>query len=188
MKGTLFSADFVEDTNGDLRLLEINTDTSTAANNLIHFNYEHFITLLDENDITEIVVIHKPHIHQHIVNNISASMNDSASFITSFTEVKEAPSVIYPTAVADEPNKFILRLAYDDSAILDSEYAKGNLNLFKLFSEGNESDMVTQFYHSSSLDGEFNTLDEQFNESNLPDFVVKETEGAGLLKFYKDLH
>jgi intein/homing endonuclease len=185
MKGTLFSADFVEDEIGNLRLLEINTDTSTSDNNLAHFNYDNFITLLDENNITEVVVIHKPYIHQHLVDNLSASLNISASFITSFTEVKESTNIIYPTSVQDTSNKFILRLAYDESAILDSEYCKGNLNLLKLFADANQEDMITQFYHSSSLHGEYNTLDNGFNSPNLPDYVVKNSERPNILKFYK---
>ena len=31
MKGTLFSADFVNDISGDLRLLELNTDTGISS-------------------------------------------------------------------------------------------------------------------------------------------------------------
>ena len=47
MKGTLFSADFIEDLNGDLRLLEINTDTSVT--NFTQFDYSDFISLLQSN-------------------------------------------------------------------------------------------------------------------------------------------
>jgi intein/homing endonuclease len=185
MKGTLFSADFVEDENGNLRLLEINTDTSTSANNLTHFNYENFVTLLEENNVTEVVVIHKPYIHQYIVSHLSSYINENAPFINSFVEVKESLNTIYPTSVQDDSSKFILRLCYDESAILDSEYCKGNLNLLKLFADENDVDMIPKFYHSSSLHGEYNTLDNQFNSVNLPDYVVKQTEGTNLLTFYK---
>ena len=44
MKGTLFSADFIEDLNGDLRLLEINTDTQSATTTLQYFDYTGFVT------------------------------------------------------------------------------------------------------------------------------------------------
>ena len=64
MKGTLFSADFIEDLNGDLRLLEINTDTQSATTTLQYFDYSGFVTFLQEQNITKVVVIHKPRIHE----------------------------------------------------------------------------------------------------------------------------
>ena len=184
MKGTLFSADFIEDSNGELRLLEINTDTQ--AINLQFFDYTDFITVLQDNNISKITVVHKPHIHQEMVNHLSSSLNTNAPFITNFTEIKEGPNVIYPTTVSDQSDLFVLRLAYDESSIFDSEYAKGNLNLYKLYNDYNESGMVPEFYHSSSLHGEINTILPTFNPSNLPDCVVKNiTENQSFAGFYK---
>lgn len=184
MKGTLFSADFIEDSSGELRLLEINTDTQ--AINLQFFDYTDFISVLQENNISKVTVVHKPHIHQEMVNHISSSLSTNAPFITSFTEVKEGPNVIYPTTVADQSDLFVLRLAYDESSIFDSEYAKGTLNLLKLYSDYGENGMIPEFYHSSSLYGETNTISPNFNPSNLPDCVVKNiSENQSFAGFYK---
>lgn len=187
MKGTLFSADFVEDINGNLRLTEVNTDTTISANNLIHFDYGDFISLLSDNNITKVTVVHKPNIHQDLVNHLSQSLNDSAPFVTTFTEVKELPNRIYPTSVNDEDGLFILRMAYDESAIFDSEYAKGTLNLLKLFADAGESNKVVDFYHSSSLYGSYNTLSPEFNTNNVPDFLTKNVsdENNSFIGFYK---
>lgn len=185
MKGTLFSADFVKDLDGNLRLLEVNTDTSTVTNNLSYFNYDEFISVLSDNNITKVTIIHKPHMHTDMVNHLSASLSTNAPFVTTITEVKETIHSIFPTFVEDESDLFILRLAYDDSAILDGEYANGELNLLKLFADYNESDLVTQFHHSSSLHGEYNTLDLNFNPSNVPDCVVRGVSENEALSFYK---
>ena len=174
MKGTLFSADFIEDLDGNLRLLEINTDTQASTNNLIHFDYTDFISVLDANDITKVTVVNKPNIHREIVNHLSQSLNVSASFITTFTTVDESPNTIYPTNVTDESDLFILRLAYDEAAIFDSEYAKGTLNLLTLFADYNETGSIPEFYHSSSAYGYYDTLTPSFNPTNLPDIVVKD--------------
>ena len=186
MKGTLFSADFIEDINGNLRLSEVNTDTTISYNNLTHFDYTDFISILSNNNITKVTVVHKPNIHQDLVNHLSQSLNVSAPFVTSFTEVKELPNRIYPTSVTDESDLFILRMAYDESAIFDSEYAKGTLNLLKLFADGGHSDKVIDFYHSSSLYGSYNTLTPEFNDSNVPDFLSKTvSEDGSFIGFYK---
>ena len=186
MKGTLFSADFIEDLNGDLRLLEINTDTQSATTTLQYFDYSGFVTFLQEQNITKVVVIHKPRIHEEMVNHLSAALNAGAPFITSFTEIKEGPNVIYPTVVQDETDTFILRLAYDEASIFDSEYAKETLNLFTLFADAGESNSIPEFYHSSTTYGEHNTLTANYNPSNLPDFVLKSAGSVNkFAEFYK---
>ena len=51
MKGTLFSADFVKDSNGNLRLLELNTDTGIVENELSNLDLVDFCNILQTNDI-----------------------------------------------------------------------------------------------------------------------------------------
>ena len=186
MKGTLFSADFIEDLNGDLRLLEINTDTQSATTTLQYFDYSGFVTFLQEQNITKVVVIHKPRIHEEMVSHLSSSLNVSAPFVTSFTEIKEGPNVIYPTVVQDETDTFILRLAYDEASIFDSEYAKETINLFTLFADAGENNSIPEFYHSSTTYGQYNTLTANYNPNNLPDFVLKSVGSVNkFAEFYK---
>jgi len=186
MKGTFFSADFVEDNNGNLRLLEVNTDTTVSANNLTYLNFDNLKDVLQLNNITKVTVIHKPVIHQEIVNKLAQYLVSDAPFIVEFNEVKEQVTRIYPTIVEDADDLFILRMAYDESAIFDSEYAKGTLNTLQLFVDYNQEDMVTEFYHSSSL-STTDTLTREFNPNNLPDCLVKNIsdESHSAIGFYK---
>ena len=135
MKGTLFSADFIEDSNGQFRILEINTDTTTPEFNLQYFDYSDLINVLNVNNITKFTIIHKPGLHNRLVNHLSSSLNVSASFIDTIDVFSENINVIYPTQVDDSSDTFILRMAYDESSIFDSEYCKGTLNLLKLFAD-----------------------------------------------------
>lgn len=187
MKGTLFSADFVKDSNDNLRLLEINTDTTISKNNISLLDYSHLISALSENNITKFIVIHKPDIHKEFVADLSSSLSTDATFITQFTEVKEAATNIYPTAVDDSADTFILRLAYDESALFDSEYAKGTLNTLKLFADFGSGSMVTEFFHSSSVAGEYDNITREFNSNSLPDCTVKSISDNthSYLSFYK---
>lgn len=187
MKGTLFSADFIEDINGDLRLLEINTDTSFLNSALLSIDFTEFFTVLNDNNITEVNVVYKYEIHSNFVNHLSSSIASDAPFITSFVKTIVPANTIFPTTVEDSSDKFVLRLAYDETSILDSEYAKGTLNLLKLFVDEGDSGSVCNFYHSSSIGGVYNTLDYQINDSSLlPDLVVKPVvERRVASKFYK---
>jgi len=174
MKGTFFSADFVTDNSNNLRLIEINTDTGIVENQAYTFDWTDFIGVLNTNSITDVEVVYKYDIQHPIVNHLSASLAASASFVTTFTETVVAAESIFPTSPTDSATKFILRMAYDESAILDSEYAKGTLGLLKLFADANDTGSVCNFYHSSSYNGNYNTLDTSiFNGAVLPDVVTK---------------
>ena len=174
MKGTFFSADFVTDKDNNYRLIEINTDTGIVESQAYIFDWTDFIEILSGSNITDIDVVYKYDIQHPIVNHLSASLAENAPFITSFNEIVVPAESIFPPSPTDAANKFILRMAYDESAILDSEYAKGTLSLLKLFVDAGDSGSVTNFYHSSSFYGSYNTLDtELFNGAKLPDLVSK---------------
>jgi len=175
MKGTFFSSDFVRDANGDLKLLEINTDTTANYYSaLAYFDYSDFIEILSQNNITEVVIVYKTDLHSKLVNQLTQVLGQSAPFITTITPIVVPGDSIFPFTPADDASKFILRMAYDETAILDSEYAKGTLNLLKLFADNSDAASIVNFYHSSSDYGTYNTLDTTlFNAQNVPDLVVK---------------
>jgi hypothetical protein len=60
MKGTLFSADFVKDSNDNLRLLELNTDTGFWSSSLSQLDFTEFFSVLSSNNINSLEVIYKP--------------------------------------------------------------------------------------------------------------------------------
>jgi hypothetical protein len=181
MKGTLFSADFVKDSNGNLRLLELNTDTGFIIQELQNFDFSHFNQILVDNNISEIDIIYKPDIHRHFVSQISSSLSSGITVNLH----KEDNNTIYPTTIADASNKFILRLAYDESALFDSEYCKNRLNVFNLFTDNSINDYCVGYYHSSSL-GVKNTLTKEINPNNIPDATIKDVdEGHNPIDFFK---
>lgn len=174
MKGTFFSADFVTDSNGNPRLVEVNTDTGAVSSQMNIFNWSDFIDVLNNNSITQVDVVYKVDAQQPIVDHLEATLAESASFITTFNKLIVPESSIFPSLPSETGDNFILRMAYDETAILDSEYAKGTLSLLKLFADESDSGSVVNFYHSSSLYGDYNTLDTNiFNGDNLPDVVTK---------------
>ena len=148
MKGTLYSADFIKDSNGNLLLNEFNTDTDFTINALATFNYEPFVELLVSESINEVHVIYKG-FQGEFVKSISSSLFNS-TYTGSFTTTMESVNTIYPTDVDDAADKFILRMAYNESAIFDSTYCKTNTNLYKLFTDNNDSASVPNHYISSS--------------------------------------
>ena len=189
MKGTFFSADFIKDSSGNLRLLELNTDTVLIKEELPSVNWSGFIDTLSTNNITELDVVYKPYLHQHLVDALKVEINTSAPFITSFNIIPEDSNTVYPTQGEDSNSKFILRIAYDEAAIFDSVYCKNRLSTYKLFVDGQAQDKVTEFYYSSVEDGTINTLSNTINPSNLPDATIKDIdESFNPIDFFKFGH
>lgn len=185
MKGTLFSADFVKDFDGNLRLLEFNTDTAIVSEQINNIDWQSFIDTLGNNSINELDIIYKPVIHQGIVNSLSSSISTSTNSNIQINIHAEDVNTIYPTVVEDSSDKFILRIAYDESAIFDSTYCKERLDLYKLYYDGNSSDMITEFYYSSSHE-QYNSLSYKINSSTIPDISVKTIqETFNPIDFYK---
>lgn len=184
MKGTFFSADFVRDNNGTPRLLELNTDTSLSQSWLSAISFTSFITILQENSIAELHLVYKD-MHKGIVNKLKSEITQSGLSI-SITDYLEPHYNIYPTSVSDSEDRFILRMAYDESAVFDSTYTKVDFNTLKLFVDGGHSDKVVECYHSSPY-GSVDTLSSELtNDPNKPDFVAKPILPATLsLQFLK---
>ena len=185
MKGTLFSADFVKDSNDNLRLLEFNTDTSIVGDELYNFDFTEFINILQINNITQLDIIYKPFIHSKIVQHISNTIAEDATFITDVILHDEDINTIYPVTIPDSSDKFILRLAYDESALFDSTYCKGTVELLNLFTSNDEQSKVVSYFYSSSTESN-NSLESIINSPNIPDVAVKDIiEQFNPIDFYK---
>lgn len=187
MKGTLFSADFIKDANNDLKLLEINTDTGFISSTYDSIDLANFFTVLTDNNITEVHVIYKE-FQSVFVDFLFDSITSNVNTVTSLVKHFEEVSSIYPTTVEDSADRFILRLAYDESALFDSTYAKSNLELHKLFIDNSNTSTVPEMYYSSST-FVYDTLsvDALTSPANLPDVTLKNisTNFNTPLSFYK---
>lgn len=185
MKGTLFSADFINDSNGNLRLLEFNTDTQIINQELGNIDYSSFTTFLSDNNITTLEIVYKPYIHTNMVQHLKSHIESNAAFITSIILHDEDINSIYPASITDSSEKFILRLAYDESAIFDSVYAKNRLNTFSLFTSSSINDYTVGYYHSSSA-GIVDTISREITTDLVPDATVKDIdESFNPIDFYK---
>ena len=100
-------------------------------------------------------------------------MASDATFITDIQLIKEEKNTIYPTAVTDADDKFILRLAYDENALFDSTYAKGRTNLLTLFADNNDLESIPEFFYEGT-EKIYNTFTSSIHSgSNIPDAIKK---------------
>jgi len=183
MKGTFFTADFVRDNSNNLRLIEVNTDTAIQTSLTGQLEWSGFNTMLTSNNISELHIIYKS-VQAPLVENLISTLPEGITV----EKYLEGGTSIYPTVVEDADNKFILRLAYDQGAILDSEYAAKDLSLYSLFHDNNQADKIPGFYyegsHSSNV---YNTLSDQVNDAPIADLLVRSTASVkgGDIALYK---
>ena len=182
MKGTLFSADLVQDSLGNMRLLEVNTDTAFASTSSL--DYTELKEIITNNSIDTIDIIFKK-FQKNFVSHLSKSLDTWDGFTGTFNKHVESNDTIYPTSITDASNKFIIRMAYDENAIFDSTYAKHKLNTHKLMLDYDNGNMVPGVYHSSSAFGLIDTLAEgeetyykQNMDDRIPDFAFKNVDDA----------
>ena len=74
MKGTFFSTDFVLDLDNNPRLVEVNTDTGAVSSQMDSFDWSDFITVLSDNNITQVDVVYKVEIQQPIVDHLQQTL------------------------------------------------------------------------------------------------------------------
>lgn len=171
MKGTLISFDFVKDSSDEIKFLEMNTDVALGEEYSSELDWSGLWTVMSSNSITELDVVYKP-FQQDIVDNLSGSA--SSNGITAFRKHEQDKDEVYPNVPADTGSAFILRLAYDENAIVDSTYTKLGHTSLNLLNEYNSSSLAVPFYYSGS-DGLVDTLSAHTssNASNIPDAVTK---------------
>ena len=174
MKGTLISSDFIKDASDNLRLLEINTDTVCSDSYLTHSNdWSGLFTILSDNNITELHCNYKPEVQQNIINDLSSSLSVALPSV-SFSHTQETLFSIYPELPPDSDSIFILRLSYDENAILDSNYTADNTNTLTLMYDNDATSSIVPFYYKLSDDYVRDCLLREVQSSDkLPDLALK---------------
>lgn len=183
MKGTFLSFDFVKNNDGDLKFLEMNTDTTANQRALDSMDFTSLLNVISSSNIQQLDVVYKPEIHTGIVNLLSSSAQSSGHITTFNTHIIDS-DIIYPDSPEDSDSKFILRLAYDENAIVDSTYCKNSEEPLKLLHSYGSQSLAVPFYYSGSV--EIDNLTTASNANTLPDVALKgKSDGAADVKFAK---
>ena len=171
MKGTFISSDYIKARDNSIRLLELNTDTVVFDDIIdVEFSWQPLIDFIS-GSYNELHIIHKPQLHYKVVQNLKDKV---ASQLPSLIVNESTAGIddLYPPAVTDSDDKFILRMAYDDNAILDSEYCANSFNALKLMYDNDYTSSIAPLYGVSGS-VTYDTLNTASYSSNVPNVVVK---------------
>ncbi len=176
MKAVLIGSDFLLDDDGNARLVELNTSAGIYQSMLPHLDFSGLEALLQTNSIAELVYIFND---QQLVTDpkfrVNLSLGTKLQSICENLGIAYTPYQVstYATTVPyveDSPTKFILRQAFDSTALIDDVYCADKSNLQEL--------IQSQSY----------AIPAGFDATKAPNVVVKSTQPQYDAKVYPQVH
>lgn len=174
MKGTIIGSDFLQ--KGDsVQIIEVNTNTTIFNSGAELLDYNPLFSMLVQNSITELHFIYTAGSSFLPTNAKTFVFEDKLKEkclehnITYHSYIVPENSVTVPY-VEDAPNKFILRQAFDTTALVDETYCADKFEFLELMSGTNY--VPGTFFNHSSL--AVNTISD-VNTANPdhPNYVIK---------------
>jgi len=186
MRAVLVGNDYLKDNNGNFRHLESNTSVLPSfVRSEDYFNKPVFDQFLSGNNITDIIVIDasgpnfvkdaydKQHDGSSSFQKISHMLVNTYGDTHNVTYIYQNEDGTIPF-IEDSDNKLILRIAYDENALVDETYCRDNFSFLKLISDNDPNSLPNTFFN----DGGDNNLDSIgttiTDNGNHPNFIIKE--------------
>lgn len=174
MKGTIIGTDLLQKGN-DVQVIEINTNTTIFNDGANLLDYDALFEVLNSNNIEELHFIYTAGSSFLPTNASSFVFEDKLkekcleNNITYHNYVVPQNSVTVPY-IEDAPNKFILRQAFDTTALVDDTYCANKYEFINLMSG---SGIVPKTFFNDEVLGvdEISVVD--LNNSNHPNYVIK---------------
>jgi hypothetical protein len=201
MKALILGTDFLKDNNGNLRIIETNTNVDIHNKIVPDLDWTLFKQLLIDNSINTVHLIStignfldvdRENPFDTVTPNIS--LKDKMSEVVNeingtFNHHEVAKNSVTVPFIEDGNGILIIRTSYDTTAVVDEDYAKDKVNFHRLISEKPYTPNV--YYHSES-DTSLNV--DQLTELHVttgdtPNYIVKtrypNTNYIDYPKFYK---
>ena len=177
MKATIVGSDLLQK-DDSVKIIEINTNTCISNDGADLLDYEALVNILTSNNITEFhyiwtdaaayLPLNQPHKFRNILETKCLENN------ISFNEHIVATRSVTVPYIEDAPHKFILRQAFDTTALIDDTYCANKFEFFNLMSG---SAYVPKTYFQSE-DLSLNTLDEIDYSTTKPNILVKAKDAS----------
>ena len=188
MRGVLVGTDYIQDTDGSFKILEINTNVGFVFSDCREYiNEVAFDNFLIENEITKITYFlnkELPGQYGDLDENNNVNYGTLHTFqnflfdkcadkgISLHVEVI-SPNAITVPYIEDSPNELILRQVYDSTALVDSTYAKDNFEFLKLMHDTESTSIPKTYFINETLG--FDTIGTNIRDNGVhPNFIIKE--------------
>lgn len=173
MKGTIIGTDLLEK-DDSVKILEINTNTTIYNSGAEMLDYDAFFSVLTGNSVNELHFIytestsHTPLPSEFRFEEILKEKCEELN-ISYQAYVVPRNSVTVPY-IEDSPNKFILRQAFDTTALVDETYCADKFEFFNLMSGSTYT--PNTYFNGGALS--LDTLDSlNYDELSHPNLIIK---------------
>jgi hypothetical protein len=169
MRTVLLGTDFMYDQNGNLKPIEINTNTTFNPNNIIEniedvFDFSELQSFITSNNFIKLTYI----------GDISELNESLTSFCTSnsieYTYYNVGGDSLTVPYIEDGDDILIIRSAYDTTAIIDDTYCANKGNFVQLVGE---STFGLQYAIMSSDENVINNISTIIDNGEHPNFILK---------------
>ena len=175
MRAVLLGNDFIELENGDFKFLEINTNTTFEFGFEDYVDFQNLFTFMSDNGLSKLVVLSNSENFSTYITNLGSQNGVDVSNVSISLQTNFIPDI------EDDSETLILRLAYDDTALIDTDYAANKTEFYNLIKEEDfaiktyfKGDMISQFIES---------------HNNFPNYIIKGSipnlNGYVYPKYYK---
>lgn len=174
MKGTIIGTDLLQK-NNDVKIIEINTNTTIFNEGANLLDYDSLFSVLNSNNIEELHFIYTAGSSFLPTNASSFVFEDKLkekcleNNISYHNYIVPENSVTIPY-IEDTPTKFILRQAFDTTALVDESYCADKFGFIDLMSGSNY--IPNTFFNDNSLT--FDSISNiNLDNTNQPNYVIK---------------
>lgn len=171
MKAVLLGLDFL-DLDGQMKFLEMNTDTYIPHTSFNSFDFNALETHLVSNSYTKFRIIYKA---EHVATEFIAKLQDICdnNNIIMETVVTSFDSITIPM-INDANDEFTLRLSYDITALIDDVYARDKKELLSLIFDNSQTSLIPKTYFQK--DGQtYDNLTNLVDNGNHPNLIIKKS-------------
>lgn len=189
MKGTIIGTDLLQKGN-DVQVIEINTNTTIFNAGADLLDYDALFAVLTSNNIEELHFIYTAGSSFLPTNASSFVFEDRLkekcleNNITYHNYVVPENSVTVPY-IEDAPNKFILRQAFDTTALVDDTYCANKYEFINLMSG---SGIVPKTFFNDAQLAVDEIADINLDNPNQPNYVIKAKSPSYDVNSYPELY
>ena len=185
MKSVLLGIDFLN-LDGQLKFLEINTDTYIPHVSFDSFDFDALEAFLVQNNYTNFRVIYK-------TENTASEFIEKLQSICTTHNINFIPVTVPIDAITvpmfdDADTDFTLRISYDITATIDDVYCRDKKELLSLIFNGNQTDLIPKTYFKKDTNT-FDNLSDLIDNGIHPNLIIKKTlpdfEKTQYPEFYK---
>jgi len=191
MRAVIIGTDFVRDTDGSFKAIETNTNIHPAVSMKYYFDVNVLDTITSGSTINEIYFINKRNLLNSLQSEVDVTVWDSGSIDdsigvnlqTALQYYCETRGIIYNSVLVDNnsitiphiedtPNKLIIRISYDTTALIDDVYARDNWEFLKLMHDSNPTSIPKTYINDIELG--FDSIGTTLRDNGIhPNYCIK---------------